>query len=81
MGNKISENVYNIIKCLVALSSGERVLSKILKEFSLDLPGLHRHLRKETNAFYREGLSRAIKNHLANHVGSGDTMQEASKIK
>jgi hypothetical protein len=53
MGNKISENVYNIIKCLVALSSGERVLSKILKEFSLDLPGLHRHLRKETNAFYR----------------------------
>jgi hypothetical protein len=46
MGNKISENVYNIIKCLVALSSGERVLGKILKEFSLDLPGLHRHLRK-----------------------------------
>ena len=61
VGYKVSESLYSIIKCLVPLSSGEKVLRKVLRQFTYDLPNLHRHLRKEVNAFYREGLSRLIK--------------------
>ena len=50
-GSKISESLYSIIKCLIPLSSGERVLKKILRQFTLDLPGLHSHLKKEVNCF------------------------------
>lgn len=81
MGPKVSESLYSIIKCLVPLSSGERVLKKVLRQFTMDLPALHRHLRKEVNAFYREGLCRLIKKELADHVGNEDTLEEASKIK
>jgi hypothetical protein len=81
VGYKVSESLYSIIKCLVPLSSGERVLRKVLRQFTYDLPNLHRHLKREVNAFYREGLSRLIKKELADHVGNEDTLEEASKIK
>ena len=46
VGPKVSESLYSIIKCLIPLSSGERVLKKVLRQFSYELPNLHRHLKR-----------------------------------
>ena len=46
VGPKVSESLYSIIKCLIPLSSGERVLRKVLRQFSFDLPNLHRHVKR-----------------------------------
>lgn len=57
------------------------MLRKVLKQFFFDIPNLHRHIKREVNDFYREGLCRLIKKELADHVGNEDTLEEASKIK
>lgn len=43
---KVSESLYSIIKCLIKLSSGEKVLKKILKQFNVELSSIHRHVKK-----------------------------------
>lgn len=53
VGFKFSESLYNILKCLVALSSGEKVLRKVLHQFSVELSTHHKHLRKDSCQFYR----------------------------
>lgn len=75
VGPKVTESLYTILKCLVALSSGERVLRKVLRQFNTDLSSVHRHLKREVNAFYREGLCRMIKKELSDHVGNDDTLE------
>jgi hypothetical protein len=52
-GFKFSESLYAILKCLVALSSGEKVLRKVLHQFSVELSTHHKHLKKENCQFYR----------------------------
>lgn len=79
--SKVSENLYVITKCLVVLSSGDRVLRKMLKQFTIDLSSVHRHLRKEANMFYRDGLAKLIKNQMMEYMGNEDALEEASRIK
>lgn len=43
---KVSESLYTITRCLIALSSGDRLLRKLLMQFGLELTSLHRHIRK-----------------------------------
>lgn len=81
VGFKFSESLYNILKCLVALSSGEKVLRKVLHQFSVELSTHHKHLRKDSCQFYREALSKLIKNQLIDYVGNSDTLEEVSRIK
>ena len=78
---KVSESLYTITKCLIALSSGDRVLTKLLREFSINLTEIHRHIRKEATTFYRDGINKLIKNQLMEYVGNGGTLEEASRIK
>jgi hypothetical protein len=66
----VSESLYLIITCLIALSSGVKVLKKILRQFTLELNNIHKHLKAETCLFYREGLSRLIKTQLIDYVGN-----------
>ena len=80
-GFRFSESLYNILKCLVALSSGEKVLRKVLHQFTVDLSSLHKHLRKDNCQFYREALSKLVKSQLIDYVGNSDTLEEVSKIK
>ena len=58
------------MKSLVSLSSGERVLKKVLKQFSYELTSIHRHLKKDVNIFYRDGLSKLTKLHLMDFIGN-----------
>lgn len=78
---KVSDSLHIIIKTLVSLSSGERVVKKILRQFSYELISIHRFLKKEVNVFYRDGLTKLIKMHLMDFIGNEDTLEEASKIK
>ena len=78
---KVSESLYTITKCLIALSSGDRLLRKFFSQFTIELTSMHRHIRKEATAFYRDGLSKLIKNQLMEYVGNGGTLEEASRIK
>lgn len=80
-GFRFSESLYNILKCLVALSSGEKVLRKVLHQFTVELSSLHKHLRKDNCQFYREALSKLVKSQLIDYVGNSDTLEEVSKIK
>lgn len=43
---KVSESMYTITKLLIALSSGDRLLKKLLRQFSVELTSIHRHVRK-----------------------------------
>jgi hypothetical protein len=43
---KVSDSLHIIIKTLVSLSSGERVVKKILRQFCYELTTIHRHLKK-----------------------------------
>lgn len=52
------------------LSSGEKVLKKILRQFSIELSSIHRHVKKEACAFYRDGLSKLVKTQLMEYVGN-----------
>lgn len=78
---RVSESLCTVTKCLIALSSGDRLLKKFLRQFSIELSAVHRHLRKEATAFYREGLSKLIKSELIDYLGNGGTLEEASRIK
>lgn len=78
---QVSESLYTITKCLIVLSSGERLLKKLLKQFNVELTTIHRHVKKEATTFYRDGLSRLIKSQLMEYIGNEDTLEEASKIK
>lgn len=80
-GFKFSESLYNILKGLVALSSGEKVLRKVLRQFSIQLSSHHKHLKKDNCQFYRQALGKLIKNQLIDYVGNSDTLEEVSKIK
>ena len=71
---KVSESLYTITKCLIALSSGDRLLKKIMRQFGVELSSIHRHIRKEATAFYREGLSKLIKSQLMEYIGNGSTL-------
>lgn len=71
---KVSESLHVIIRSLVSLSSGERVVRKILRQFSLELTTVHRHLKKDVNVFYRDGLSKLTKMHLMDFIGNEDTL-------
>lgn len=51
--SKVTENLHTITKCLIELSSGDRVLRKVLKQFTVEIGGIHRHIRKEANVYYR----------------------------
>lgn len=78
---KVSDSLHIIMKSLVSLSSGEKVARKVLKQFSLELTSIHRHLKKDVNVFYRDGLSKLTKMHLMDFIGNEDTLEETSKIK
>lgn len=78
---QVSESLYTITKCLIVLSSGERLLKKLLKQFNVELSSIHRSTKRETTTFYRDGLSRLIKNQLMEYIGNEDTLEEASHIK
>ena len=67
---KVSDSLHIIMKSLVSLSSGERVARKVLKQFSLELTSIHRHLKKDVNVFYRDGLSKLTKMHLMDFIGN-----------
>jgi hypothetical protein len=67
---KVSDSLHIIMKSLVSLSSGERVARKVLKQFSLELTSVHRHLKKDVNIFYRDGLSKLTKIHLMDFIGN-----------
>ena len=67
---KVSDSLHIIMKSLVSLSSGERVARKVLKQFSLELTSVHRHLKKDVNVFYRDGLSKLTKIHLMDFIGN-----------
>ena len=43
---QVSESLYTIMKCLIILSSGERLLKKLLKQFNVDLSSIHRQVKK-----------------------------------
>lgn len=43
---KVSESLYSITKLLIALSSGDRLLKKFLRQYSVELTTIHRHVRK-----------------------------------
>ena len=58
------------MKSLVLLSSGEKVVKKILRQFSYDLTVIHRHLKKDVNLLYRDGLSKITKLHLMEFIGN-----------
>ena len=75
IGFKVSESLYSIITCLIALSSGAKVLKKILKQFTLELTNIHKHLKPETCLFYREGLSRLVKTQLIEYVSNEDMLE------
>ena len=53
LGNKLSESVHSIIKCLVALNSGDKVLRKLLKQFYFEPTSIHKHMPKDSALFYR----------------------------
>jgi hypothetical protein len=72
--HRVSESLYAITKLLIALSSGDKLLKKFLKQYSVDLSSIHRHVRKEATEFYRVGLSRLIKNELMEYVGNGSNL-------
>lgn len=78
---KVSDSLHIIMRTLVSLSSGERVAKKVLKQFSYELTTIHRHLKKDVNVFYRDGLSKLTKMHLMDFVGNEDTLEEISKIR
>ena len=61
---KVSESLYTIIKCLISLSSGEKVLKKVFRQFTMDLSVIHRHVRKEASAYYKEGFVNLIKTQM-----------------
>ena len=63
------------------MSSGERLLKKMLKQFSIELSSIHRQVKHEATIFYRDGLSRLIKAQLMEYIGNEDTLEEASNIK
>jgi hypothetical protein len=67
---KVSESLFVIIKCLIILSSGERVIRKILKQFHIELIPIHRHLKNDICIFYRDGLSKLIKTQLMEYIGN-----------
>jgi len=50
---RVSETLHTIIKCLVKLYSGDRLLKTLLKQYSIDLLALHKHARRESNPYYR----------------------------
>lgn len=54
--NKVSDQLILITKLLIALSSGDRVLKKLLRQFSVELPTIHRHVRHPATEVYRAGL-------------------------
>lgn len=66
----MTENLHTITKCLIELSSGDRVLRKMLRQFTLEIGGIHRHITKEANVYYREGIARLIKNHMMEYMGN-----------
>lgn len=66
---KVSDSLHVIIRSLVSLSSGEKVVKKILRQFNVELTIIHRHLKKEINAYYRDGLSKLLKRHLIDFIG------------
>ena len=43
---KVSESLYSITKSLINLTSGERVIKKLLIQFNIDLCSIHHHVRK-----------------------------------
>lgn len=45
--NKVSDQLLLITKLLVALSSGDKLLKKLLRQFSVELPTIHRHIRNQ----------------------------------
>ena len=45
-GTKVSDSLSTIIKCLIVLSSGEKILKKMIKQFKLELGTIHRHVRR-----------------------------------
>ena len=67
---KVSDSLHIVVKSLVSLSSGEKVLKRILRQFSLELTAIHKNLKKETNVLYRDGLSKLTKMHLMDFMGS-----------
>ncbi len=70
----VSDSLHIVMKSLVLLSSGERVVKKILRQFSYDLTVIHRHLKKDVNLLYRDGLSKITKLHLMDFIGNEDTL-------
>ena len=68
--SKVSENLCSITKFLIVLSSGDRVLKKLLRQFTVELGSIHRHLssRKEVNSFYRDGLSKLIRSQMMEYM-------------
>lgn len=54
----------------MGLSSGEKVLKKVLNQYRVELTSIHRHLRKEASIFYKEGLSKLVKNMLIDYIGN-----------
>jgi hypothetical protein len=73
--SKVSDSLHIVMKSLVSLSSGERVVKKILRQFSYDLTAIHRHLKKDVNLLYRDGLSKITKLHLMDFIGNEDTLE------
>ena len=43
---KVTDSLSTIIKCLIVLSSGEKVLKKLIKQLRIELGTIHRHVRR-----------------------------------
>lgn len=54
--NKVSDQLILVTKFLIALGSGDRILKKLLKQFTVELPTIHRHVRQQATEVYRAGL-------------------------
>lgn len=78
---RVNETSHTIIKCLIKLYSGDRLLKTLLKQYSVDLLLMHKHARRESNPYYRETLNRLIKNNLMDFVGNQEILMEISKIR
>jgi len=78
---RVSETLHTIVKCLVKLYSGDRLLKTFLKQYSTDLNAMHKHAKRESNPYYRETLNRIIKNNLMDFVGNQEILSEISKIR
>lgn len=53
----------------------------MLRQFTLEIGNIHRHMKKEVNIYYREGLARLIKSKMMEYMGNEESLIEASRIK